>query len=141
MSKKATKQEMVARSQKIQDLIRNSYTKAEICLELSKEFKCTEYAIEKQYYNILQDMQARLVEERELIRMEIAEQLREVQQNAKRVGANKVVIEAAMARAKLLGLNEKQEPVTKRPDAIIYKEKDMSTPLKVVSNEDKAENE
>lgn len=141
MSNRATKQEMIAREKRIQELISNGYTQSEILDVLSKEFKCTENAIKIQYYEILNSMQKRLIEERELIRMEIAQQLLEVQRKANMSGANKVVIEAAMARAKLLGLNEKVEAQVERPKTILFKEKDMSSPLTVVPTEDKVENE
>lgn len=141
MSKRANKLEMLKRQARIQECISKGYTKNELTELLAKEFKCNSRSIEIQYYQILKDMQTRLTEERELMRMELEQQLLEVQKNAQKVGANKVVIEAIMSRAKLLGLNEKVEAPIERPKSIIFKEKDMSAPLKVVPNEEKVENE
>jgi len=138
---KASKQQMIEREKRIHALMGAGHTKAEIAQILSKEFKVTTGAIEKQYYQILSDMKSRVVEEREDLRVEIAQQLLTVQKNAMQAGHGKLAVDSAMARAKLLGLNEKIESTQKRPESLIFKEKDMSGKLEVVPKTDAAENE
>jgi hypothetical protein len=138
---KATKQEMLKREKFINDLISAGASRNDIITRVAKEYKIADSSAERQYYQILKDMALRLSEERELIRMELAQQLEEVQRSAKNAGHNKIVIEAINSRAKLLGLNEKVEKPIERPETIIFKEQDMSVNLEVVPDISKANGE
>ena len=121
---KATKQEMLKRERVINDLIGKGTSRSDIISQVANEFRIADSSAERQYYQILKSMSIRLSDERELIRMELAQQLEDVQRTAHKEGLNKVVIEAINSRAKLLGLNEKVEKQVERPDTLIFKEKD-----------------
>lgn len=138
---KASKLEMLERERLINELISRGESRNTIIQHIANKYKIAERNAERQYYQILKNMSERLSDERELIRMEIAKQLEEVQRRATEAGANKVVIEAAMSRAKLLGLNEKVEQQVEKAGTIIFKEKDMGKKLEVVPDHKKAENE
>jgi hypothetical protein len=138
---KANKQEMLEREAFINGLIAEGVPRSSIIAQTARKFRIAESSVIRQYYQILKTLSQRLAEERELIRMELAQQLEEVQRKAIEAGANKVVIEAINSRAKLLGLNEKVEKQVDKAQTVIFREKDMSGPLEVVPDTDKAENE
>lgn len=138
---KANKQEMIERESFILDLIAEGTTRAHIITQTARKYKIAESSAERQYYQILKRLSERLGDERELIRMELAQQLEDVQRKAKKDGHNKIVIEAINSRAKLLGLNEKVEKVVDKVGTIIFKEQDMSVNLEVVPEISKADSE
>jgi sulfatase maturation enzyme AslB (radical SAM superfamily) len=129
---KASRLEMLEREKFINGLIALGESRTSIISQVAKKYKIADSSAERQYYQILKSMSTRLAEERELIRMELAQQLEDVQREAKQAGLNKVVIEAINSRAKLLGLNEKVEKAVEPVGTIIFKEQDMSTNLEVV---------
>jgi hypothetical protein len=138
---KANKQEMMEREVFILDLISENTPRLGIISQVAKKYKVSDKSAERQYYQVLKKLSDRLGDERELIRMELDQQLQEVQTRALADGANKVVIEAINSRAKLLGLNEKVEKQAERAATVIFKEKDMGGKLEVVPDTDEAENQ
>lgn len=138
---KANKQEMMEREVYILDLISENTPRLSIIAQVAKKYKIADKSAERQYYQVLKKLSDRLGDERELIRMELDQQLQEVQGRALEAGHNKIVIEAINSRAKLLGLNEKIEKQAERASTVIFKEQDMGGKLEVVPDTDKAENE
>ena len=137
---KATKQEILEREQAILQLIGEGKDKGQILSSLSVRFKVAEKTIQNTYYQVLNDMKAIAMDNKEELRAELLIQQKAIQQRAWDSGALKVALDASTARGKLAGLNEKAESQAERPSMITVSEKDMSGVLEVVPT-GKVENE
>lgn len=107
---------------------------------IATEFGVSERSIRKQYEQIVTDMQALVKEQRHELRAQLMARQEGIFQKAIEKGNLKTALEATRDQAKLAGLFDTEIEPAKRPDAIVFKEKDFSTPLAVVPTK-AAENE
>lgn len=128
----ATKLEMIKREQRIRSLMGEGRATFEILSIVAEEYKVTENAIRKQYELILKDIQKLMKEERHNLRATLMARQDEIFKEAMSKKNLKVALESTNAQAKLGGLYEHEVSEAKRPEAIIFKEKDFSAPLAVV---------
>lgn len=136
---KATKEQMIRREKAIQKLMAEGADRNTILETVAAAEGITTRAVEKQYYQIIASMQELVKEQRHELRANLMARQEAIFQKAMAKDNLKTALEATNAQAKLGGLYDVAIEETKRPEAIIFKEKDFSNPLQVVP--DKAENE
>jgi uncharacterized protein YoaH (UPF0181 family) len=136
----ATKAQMIRREQRIQELMAQGVNRNNIVRIVADEEKITKPTVIKQYDQLLKDMQGLMQEQRGELRANLMARQEGIFQKAIEKGNLKTALEATNAQAKLAGLFEVEVDVPKRPETIIFKEKDFSKPLAVVPSQ-KVENE
>lgn len=136
---KATKEDMIRRERRIQELMAAGIDRKQIFATVAKEEKISEGSVRKQYYLIIDELQQLAKEQREELRATLMARQEAIYQKAMDKQSLKVALEVTNAQAKLGGLFEAEVGQSRQPEAIIFKEKDFSQPLQVVPK--KAENE
>lgn len=123
---------MLQREQLIQKLMAEGVERNTMLKIVAREFKVSERSIRKQYELIVSDIQKMFKEQRGELRANLMARQEGIFQECIKKGNLKTALEATRDQAKLAGLFETEAEEVKRPDAIIFKEKDFSTPLAVV---------
>lgn len=126
------KKTIIAREQRIQALMNQGMERNLMLRTVAQEFNTSERNIRKQYEEIVRGMQALVKEQRHELRANLMARQEGIFQKAMEKGNLKTALEATRDQAKLAGLFEAEIEASKRPEAIIFKERDFSTPLAVV---------
>lgn len=136
---KATKEDMIRRDKLIQQKMAEGLDRNTIFREIAKVEGVSEASIKRQYYMIIADLEKLVQTDKHELRATLMARQEAIYQEAIKGKNLKTALEATNAQAKLGGLYETEANAPKQPEAIIFKEKDFSTPLQVVPT--KAENE
>lgn len=123
---------IIAREERIQKLMSEGMDRNLMLRAVAKEFGVSEASIRRQYEKIVAEMQSLVKEQRHELRATLMARQEGIFQAAMGKGNLKTALEATRDQAKLAGLFESEIEQAKRPEAIIFKEKDFSTPLAVV---------
>lgn len=137
---KATKQDMLRREKLIQKLMADGIDRSTIFNTVASQEGISELTVRKQYYQIVDELQKLVKEQRHELRANLMARQESIYQKAMAKDNLKTALEATNAQAKLGGLYEAEMDSPKRPEAIIFKEKDFSNTLQVVPDK-KVENE
>lgn len=137
---KATKIDMLRREQDIRDHLSRGIPVPEMCRILSQKHKVSEYAIRKQYENVMKSLQEDNKANREDLRQQLMLRLDHTYKLALTDNHVKTAIDATKEMAKLAGLYEPEKETKKEsPKLIVAKEGDFSKPslvdIKKVENE------
>lgn len=135
---KATKEDMLRRERKIQELMAAGIDRNQIFQTIAIQERISEGTVKRQYYMIINELQQLAKEQRDELRASLMARQEAIYQKAMEKQNLKTALEATNAQAKLCGLYEPETLAAKQPEAIIFKEKDFSQPLQVVPK--KAEN-
>jgi AraC-like DNA-binding protein len=123
---------MIQREQMIQELMSKGMERNLMLRTVASAFHVSERSIRKQYEAIVSEIQTMVKDQRHELRAQLMARQEGIFQKAIEKGNLKTALEATRDQAKLAGLFEAEIAETKRPEAIIFKEKDFSTPLSVV---------
>lgn len=129
---------MLEREKDIQKLMSEGARPGEIFQIMSEKYSVTPKAIEIQYYKIVNDMAARVKNNRDSVRADLMARNDEIFRKSMAEGKYKTALDANTAQAKLAGLHEGVMEKSKQPEFITLKEEDFSG-LQVVG--DKAADE
>lgn len=126
------KLQMIARETRIQQLMTEGMDRGAMLRTVAAEFSVSERSVRKQYEQIVNSMQTLVKEQRHELRANLMARQEGIFQKAIQKGNLKTALEATRDQARLGGLFESEIDQVKRPEAIVFKEKDFSTPLAVV---------
>jgi len=140
MASRATKETMIKREKRIQELMALGKDRQTILATVAQEENIMEKSVETQYYQIINELQKLVKENRYELRANLMARQEAIYQKAMEKNALKMALEATAAQAKLGGLYDADVVQDKKsPEVIVFKEKEFSKPLAVVPN--KVENE
>lgn len=123
---------MIAREERIQRLMSEGMDRNLMFRTVATEFGVSERSVRKQYEQIVADMQTLVKDQRGELRANLMARQEGIFQAAMGKGNLKTALEATRDQAKLAGLFDAEIEQPKKREAIIFKEKDFSTPLTVV---------
>lgn len=126
------KSKIIAREQRIHKLMSEGMERGLMLRTVATEFGVSERSIRRQYEDIIAAMQTMVKDQRGELRANLMARQEGIFQAAIGKGNLKTALEATRDQAKLGGLFEAEIETAKRPDTIVFKEKDFSTPLTVV---------
>jgi hypothetical protein len=132
MGRKASKADMLRRNQRIQALMAQGANKGTILATVAKEENIADCTVERQYLNIIGEIQKLVSDNKPEFRAMLMARQESIYQKALERNQLKLALEATVYLAKLAGLFEQAVETPKRPDAILFKERDFSNPLTVV---------
>ena len=137
----AGKAQIAIREKRIIDLLEKGTPNSEIFAMVAHEFKCSEKTVQNQYYKIAKDLGNVTAAVKDEWRGRILARQESLYREAREKGNIKGANDILNSQAKILGLNDKIAEAPDRADTIIFKPKDMSVPLEVVPETEKAEND
>lgn len=138
MSKKL---EIAKREKRIMVLIEQGTSTSETIALVAHEYRVSEKTVRNQYYKLIKGLGNVSSSTKEEWRGVILARQEALYRQAISRGNVKNANDVLNSQAKILGLNEKTAETPDRAETIVFKPKDMSAPLEVVPETEKAEND
>lgn len=136
---KSTKQKMILREVRIQELMADGCGRDQIVEAIAKEFDVSPRGAQDQYYRVISEVAKGVEENRAELRTHLMARNDKIYRKSMSEGKYKTALDANVAQAKLAGINETGEKETRTPEVITIKTTDMSKHVSLVGK--KAENE